>query len=220
MYTILNIQEQGNPALYPEWTNLGWFQNVRGITCDIEEHYHDAPEIWLWHEGGADGIFEDVPIDLHHGVLVYTPAKCLHSYKAHGMHSNTGISPKLDASMRPGHLHLEETGECLMPEMPAFHLPQNLNTPANPVDFPSGAFLKNAYCGRFCTGDIVWESCCSSWVGILIREGRISGTVDREEIIASEGDLLIISSGSKARLHSNAESETAFAVGWPVPGRE
>lgn len=220
MYKILNTQQQSDPALYPEWTNLGWFQNVRGITCDIEEHYHDAPEIWLWHEGGADGIFEGTPVDLHHGVLVYTPAKCLHSYKAHGMHSNTGISPKLDSTMRSGHLHLEETGELLIPEMASFHLPCKQNNPASPVDFPSGAFLKNAYCGEFNTGDTVYDNTCDNWIAILIREGQISGTVDGEELIAREGDLLIVSAGSKVKLHTDADSEIAFAIGWPCSGKE
>ena len=58
MHVVLSEEEQNRPEAYPEWCNLSWFYNCRGITGDAEPHYHDAAEIWLWHEGAADGVVE------------------------------------------------------------------------------------------------------------------------------------------------------------------
>ena len=121
MYVVLKSTEQGQPDAYPAWCSTSWFHDFRDITSDVESHYHDAAEIWLWHEGGADGVVDGEKVSLVPGVMVYTPAKCLHDYRAHGRHSNTGIGPRPESWMRSGHLHVEKTGENLSPEMAAYH---------------------------------------------------------------------------------------------------
>ena len=58
MHVVLSNEEQNRPEAYPAWCNLSWFHNCRDITGDVETHYHDAAEIWLWHEGTAEGVVD------------------------------------------------------------------------------------------------------------------------------------------------------------------
>ena len=95
MYVVLSIEDRVKLNAYPQWCNLGYFRDYRDINGHTERHYHDVAEIWLWHEGRADGVVEDEDVDLRPGVMVYTPAGCQHAYHSHGLHSNTGIMPRI-----------------------------------------------------------------------------------------------------------------------------
>ena len=47
---------------YPEWCNLGAFYNVVAGATDCEPHYHNEVEIWLWQEGEAEAVIDDLPV--------------------------------------------------------------------------------------------------------------------------------------------------------------
>lgn len=215
MHTILNADQQGDPAAYPRWCNLSCFRNTRAATADIEPHYHDAAEVWLWHEGTADGEVDGAPVPLSPGVMVYTPAGSLHAFRAEAEHANTGIIPRRESWMRTGRLHPEETGETPTPEIPPFALAAERNTAAAPAVFPEAAFLRNAYSARCHEGAEIHRTTLSSWAAILVREGRIAGTVDGESVVVAEPDLLILDRGATVDLRADVSSELAFAVGWP-----
>ena len=215
MYVVLNPEQQNQPESYPDWCNLSWFHDCRGITGDVEPHYHDAPEIWLWHEGSAEGVVDGEKIALSPGAMVYTPAGCLHSYQAHGQHSNTGIVPRRESWMRHGHLHVEETGESPSSEMPAFHFGPEEGLPGDPAVFPRGAFLKAAYRGQYEANTDVLQTTTTGWTAILVREGRLAATVDRNAVVVSGPDLLIVGRSCSMEARAEVACELAFAVGWP-----
>ncbi len=215
MHVILSQQDQGRPEAYPEWCNLSWFYNCCRITGDVEPHYHDAAEIWLWHEGAAGGVVDGEEVSLCPGVMVYAPAGCLHSYRAHDQHSNTGIVPRWESWMRPGHLHVEETGENPSPEMPAFHFPPEDNHPRCPAVFPPGAFLKTAYRGRYEAAANVLNTVTTSWMAILVREGRLAATIDGSAMAVNVPELLIVDQSCSMEVRAETASELVFAVGRP-----
>ena len=215
MHVVLGKEEQNRPEAYPQWCNLSWFHDCRGLTGDVKPHYHDAAEIWLWHEGGADGVVDGEEVSLDPGVMVYTPAGCLHAYRARGRHSNTGILPRRESWMRAGHLHVDQTGEDPSPEMPAFHFLPQENTPQSPAVFPPGAFLKAAYRGHYEAGAKVLDTVPSGWLAILVREGRLAATLDGSSVVLNEPELLIIGRSSAVTVAAETASELAFAVGWP-----
>ncbi len=219
MYVLLDEAEQNRPDAYPEWCDLSWFHNCRSISGDVERHYHDAPEIWLWHEGDAEAVVDGEPASLCPGVVVYTPAGCLHSYQQHGRHSNTGIVPQLLPSMRRGHLPPDETGEQPSPEASAFCLGPEENDWRPPAVFPAEAFLRSAYSGQYQSGDTVLRTTTEGWVAILAREGSLGGTVDGGAIEISEPQLLILGPLSVIQLRARTACEVAFAVGWPPEAR-
>jgi mannose-6-phosphate isomerase-like protein (cupin superfamily) len=215
MYIVLNADQQGDPAAYPQWCNLSCFRTTQAATADVEPHYHDAAEIWLWHRGRAEGEVDGKAVALCPGVMVYTPAGSLHAYRAGAEHANTGIIPRREPWMRQGRLHPEETGETPSPEIPPFHVPAEQNTAAAPAVFPAGAFLKSAYAARVQKGGSVLRSSLQSWTAILVREGRLAGNVGGEMVAVAEPDLLVLDCGAAVDFRAESASELAFAVGWP-----
>lgn len=215
MHVILGDEEQNQAEAYPEWCDLSWFHNCKDITVDVELHYHDAPEIWLWHEGAADGIVDGQEIALTPGVMVYTPPGCLHSYHARGRHSNTGIVPRMREGQRGGHLHVDETGENPVPEMPAFHVAPEDSHAQHPAAFPPGAFLQSAYRATYEADDRVLRAVTTGWTAILVREGSLAATVDGSEVELGESELLIVDRSCSVDVRAAAASEVAFAFGWP-----
>ena len=219
MYLVLNNDEQNQPESYPKWCNLSWFHDCRGIQGNVEPHYHDAAEIWLWHEGSADALVDAHPISMYPGLMVYTPAGCLHSYQADGQHSNTGIVPRLAPSMRHGHLHVEQTRESPSPEIPAFHFLPEENHPEAPAVFPPAAFLKSAYRGQYEAGASVLQVTLPSWAAVLVREGRLAVTIDGNALEVNEYELLILDCDSVVEIRAKTACELAFAIGWS-PGKK
>ena len=215
MHVLLSQEEQNQPAPYPPWCNLSWFYNCRGISGDVELHYHDAAEIWLWHEGTGESVVDGQDIPLRPGTMVYTPAGCQHSYQTTGKHSNTGIVPRKEDWMRTGHLHVLETGESPTPEMASFHFPSEANQPGNPVRSPTGAFLSSAFHGTFDAGENIMRTTTSGWTAILVREGILEAIVDETSLVVREPELLIASDSSQLDLRAQTASEVVFAVGWP-----
>ena len=116
--------------------------------------------------------------------------------------------------MRDGHLHVEETAENLSPEMPAFHLRPGESHPRCPAVFPSGAFLKTAYRGQYEAGANVWNTVTTSWMAILVREGRLAATVDGTAVVINEPELLIVEQSCSMEVRAEAACDLAFAVGW------
>lgn len=212
-YVILGFEEQNNYDNYPEWCDLCWFHNCVGVDCDIEKHYHDTVEIWLWHRGSAEGVIDGNNVALYPGVMVYASRGSLHQYNQDGKHNNTGISPRVAPDVRVGHLHIEETGEDPRPEFPAFWFTPEENNPRHPAEFPEKAFLRHAYRGEFKKGDVVCDENKDVWWGVLVREGALAGSVDGEDVDLPEGSLLLIRPGVKVYLKAKADSEAAFAVG-------
>lgn len=219
MHIILGYEDQNQAEAYPEWCDLSWFHNCKDITVDVELHYHDAPEVWLWHEGAADGIVGGREVALTPGVMVYTPPGCLHSYQARGRHSNTGIVPRMREGQRGGHLHVDETGEDPVPEMPAFHFAPEDSLPSDPTVFPSGAFLKSAYCATYAADDRVLRTMTTGWTALLVREGSLAATVDDSEVELGESELLIVDRSSSVDVKAVTASEVAFAFGRPPEAR-
>jgi len=215
VHIVLSNEDQNRPEAYPEFCHLGWFHNCRARTGDVEPHYHDAAEIWLWHEGTADGVVDGREVALRPGVMVYTPPGCLHSYRAHGRHSNTGITPRPESWMRRGHLHVEETGAPPSPEMPAFCFAPAENPPGAPAVFPPGAFLKTACRGQYEAGADVLKTVTAGWLAVLVREGRLAVAVDGAAVAVNESELLIAGPACAVEARAQAASELAFAVGWP-----
>ncbi|HRJ73264.1 MAG TPA: AraC family ligand binding domain-containing protein [Terrimicrobiaceae bacterium] len=215
MHVILTAREQDHPDHYPAWSPLGWFRNVRGMQGDVENHYHDIPEAWIWHEGSAFGIIAGAPVELTPGTAVYLPPGCLHSYAAHGRHSNTGIAPRRGAAMRAGHLHPEETGESPSPASAPVHLPPHENTAERPGELPQGSFLRNIYSGWFPAGAPIWRGTCAAWMALLIRTGGAEGIAGPHPFVLGEGDALIVQAGTDWQLAAGSDSDIAFAIGWP-----
>lgn len=213
-HVIMDEQEQDQRDKYPSWCGLGWFHDCRGDS-DVEPHYHDHAEIWLWHEGSAEGVAGNESLHLRRGMMLYTPAGCIHSYRHTTSYRNTGITPKRSASMRCGHLHVEETGENPTPEMPAFWFDSEDNKPGMPALFPRQAFLQSAYSGRYGASERVWQGKRDGWWALLVREGCLAGRAEQEPLKLSEGELLIVPSGEGIELVAETESEVAFALGWP-----
>jgi hypothetical protein len=147
------------------------------------------------------------------GALLYTPPACLHSYRQTTPHRNTGITPR--GVGRPGHLHLEETGEVLEPTMAPFWFLHAENHPARPAILPAEAFLRSAYCGRFRPGQEVWQGSHDGWWALLVREGEVDGEVGTAGFALVQGQLLVASAGETAALRAASDCECAFALGWP-----
>ena len=215
MYIILDRQEQNQPERYPAWCGLSWFHNCVDIDADVERHYHDLPEIWLWHQGRAHGLVGDEPVPLRPGVMVYTPAGCQHAYTHETRHSNTGITPRAHRPVRRGHLHVVETGEDPVAEMPAFWFAPEDKAPAAPARFPRGAFLHGAYRGLYAAEDPVWNGGRDAWWALLVRQGRLVGHIEGRPHDLVAGQLLITSAATPVDLHAATASDVAFALGRP-----
>lgn len=216
MYAILRGDEINDRSRYPAWCNLSWFCNCRDSDSSVELHYHDMAEIWLWHKGSATGVVAGEYVELHPRVMLYTPEKCLHGYHCHGVHSNTGISPRIPAGGRPGHLHFQETGEKLESPMSHVFLAPEANNAGKPAELPKSAFLRHAYADRFAANAVVWDRACDAWTGILVRVGSVAGDLDNENLRLGEDELLILPEGCRPALRAACDSEVAFAVGWPA----
>ena len=215
MHVMLDADAQNDPDSYPAWCNLSWFHDCANLDMDVERHYHDHAEIWLWHSGRAEGTVGERAVDLYEGVMVYTSAGCQHAYKQIAPHSNTGITPRADRPVRRGHLHVEETGESPTAEMPPFWYAPTDNTPAHPAAFPRQAFLQSACAGRFDANDAVWQGSRNAWWAALVREGELNAAVDGQTESIDAGELLIVRAGADIDLRAAVPSEVAFAIGWP-----
>ena len=117
--------------------------------------------------------------------------------------------------MRHGHLHVEETGENPSPQMSAFHFSPEESRPEGPALFPPGAFLKTVYRGQYEAGTGVLQTVTTSWMAILVREGRLAATLDGSSMVLNEPELLILGRSSAVTVAAETASELAFAVGWP-----
>lgn len=215
MHVLLDADQQNRPENYPPWCNLSWFHNCVGIDADVERHYHDLGEIWLWHEGRAEGEVGGETVPLRPGVMVYTPAGCQHAYRRQTRHSNTGIVPRGHPGVRRGHLHVDETGEAPVPETAPFWFAADENTPASPARFPREAFLESAYHGGYARGEQVWKGSRDAWWALLVRAGRLTGLVEGTSRSVATGELLIVHAGTHADIRAAAPSDVVFAFGWP-----
>jgi mannose-6-phosphate isomerase-like protein (cupin superfamily) len=216
MYVVLAPDALDRPETYPEWCDLGWFRNYRHLTGAVETHYHDLPEIYLWHEGNGDARIDGQPVTMRSGVMVYTAAGAQHSITPAGVHSNTGIMPKAFLGCRHGHLHTQETGESPKPKAPSFRLTPEENPFATPRDLPRHCFTRRVACGRFADAQTILQRTSESWLALLVREGRINVRADGHVVDVPESHLFIASQGVDLRVSSVGNSEVALAEGWPA----
>lgn len=216
MHVVITPDAVACPEAYPEWCGLGWFQNFRHLTCSVELHYHDLPEVYLWHEGRAEAMIDGQPVPMRYGVVAYTAAGAQHSYAPAGTHSNTGIMPKAYPGCRNGHLHIQTTGESPKPEAPSFSLTPEENSCATPVELPRHCFARHMACGRFTDAQVILKRAPEGWLGLLVREGKIHVWSEGQVIEVPENHLFIASPQCELRAWSVDRSEVALAEGWPV----
>ena len=217
MHVVLTPKALGDAAAYPPWCDLSWFQNCRHLTSSVEPHYHDLPEIYLWHEGKAEALIDDRPVPMRHGMLAYTAAGALHSYiPTTGIHSNTGITPRALPGCRPGHLHPKETGESPQPKAPSFCLTPEQNPFAAPLELPRHCFARHVACGRFAAGQAILAQRATSWIGLLVREGTINIRADSHVVEVPSDHLFLASPAVELKATAVGGSEVALAEGWPV----
>lgn len=215
MYKVLTKDELGRSKAYPEWSELGWFQNYRQIRSNVELHYHDLAEIYLWHEGQVDAEIGGRPVLMRAGMVAYTAAGDQHSYIAGGSYSNTGIMQKSFQGCRSGHLHVNETGENPKAKVPSFLVNPEENPFAMPKELPRYCFARHVTSGRFNDGQTVLKRITDSWLGLLVREGRLSVSVEDQMVDVPENHLFIASQGVELNVFSSGSSEVALAEGWP-----
>lgn len=215
MYVLLTPDELVCPEAYPAWCNLSWFQNFRNMTASVELHYHDLPEIYLWHEGKADAIIDGQPVPMRYGVMAYTAAGGQHAYIPEGAHSNTGVMPETFSGCRSGHLHVHETGESPQPEVPSFWVAPEQNPFAAPMDMPRCCFARHVVCGRFADAQTILKRHSEGWLALLVREGRIGIRADGHVMDAPENHLFLASQGVELDVSSSGMSEAALVEGWP-----
>lgn len=218
MYVILTPDALDCPEAYPDWCGLSWFRNYRHIagTELVETHYHDLPEIYLWHEGEAEAMIDGQPVPMRYGVMAYTAAGALHSITPTGIHSNTGIMPKAFPGCRKGHLHTDKTGESPKPQMPSFCMTSAENPFATPLELPRHCFARQIACAHFAGAQTILKRTTESWLGLLVREGEISIRVDGHVVKVSENHLFIVSQNIKLDVSSIINSEVAMVEGWPA----
>lgn len=216
MHVVLTPARLGDPSAYPEWCDLSWFQNCRHLTGSIEPHYHDLAEIYLWHEGRATALIDGQPVPMRYGMLAYTAAGAHHSYEPAGMHSNTGITPRALPGCRPGHLHTDETGETPRPRAPSFWVTPEENPFAAPLELPRHCFARRVACARFAAGDVLLARRTEGWLGLLVREGRLSVRADGQAIETPADHLFLASPGVELAVSSVGDAEGVLAEGWPV----
>ena len=216
MYVMLTPDALGCPEAYPEWCDLGWFQNYRHMTSSVETHYHDLPEIYLWYEGNATAMIDDQSVPMRYGVMAYTAIGAQHSITPTGMHSNTGIMPKAFPGCRQGHLHTQTTGELPKPKAPSFYLTPEENPFDAPSELPRHCFTRCVTCGQFTDAQTIIKRTSEGWLGLLVREGKVSIRADGHLIEAPENHLFIASQSVELRAFSIGSSEVALAEGWPT----
>ena len=215
MYVILKSDELAHPDAYPGWCDLSWFQNVRHATGRVEQHYHDLPEVYLWHEGQGEAVIDGRPVAMRYGAMAYTVAGAQHSINPAGLHSNTGIVPRLFSGCRCGHLHTEETAEQPHPRHPSFWLMPEANAFITPVELPRHCFVRHATCGRFAGAQSIFSGKTAGWLALLVREGQLRIRADNREALVSEGHLLITPQGTLIEVCATGPAEVARADGWP-----
>jgi len=216
MDVVLTTDALECPEAYPDWCDLGWFQNFRHMTGNVEKHYHDLPEIYLWHEGKAEAIIDGRPVSLNYGVMAYTAAGAQHSYVPTGVHSNTGIMPRIPPGCRRGHLHPQETGESPKPNVPSFRVTPEENSFAAPLELPRHCFARRVACARFADAQTILKRKSESWLGLLVREGQISIRADGHGIEVPANHLFIASQNVALSVLSVVSSEVALVEGWPA----
>lgn len=213
---LLSPAELDDRSKYPSWCALGWFKNYRhlpGGSCEV--HYHDLPEVYLWHEGKARALIDNLPVDMTPGVMAYTAAGAEHSYVAEGMYSNTGLMPKPFPGCRGGHLHRQETGESPVPKVPSFVVPQESNPFAALKELPPHCFARHISCGRFTNVQTILGRTTQSWLALLVREGKIGVRADGEFTVVETGHLFMAPFHTGLEVTSIGNSEVALAEGWP-----
>jgi len=216
MHIVLTPDKLGRSDAYPEWCGLGWFRNYRQVRGNVEPHYHDLPEVYLWHEGEAEAVIDVRPVSMRPGVVSYTAAGAHHSYVAQGLHSNTGLMPKSFPGCRGGHLHTKETGETPNPKLPSFCVMPEVNPFGIPQELPRHCFARHITSGRFSSGQILSQRITESWIALLVRESKIDVRVDGQDVEVLEGHLFVASKGVELSVSAVDGAEVAMAEGWPV----
>ena len=212
---LLSPDELEDRGKYPSWCDLGWFRNYRhlpGGSCEV--HYHDLPEVYLWHEGKAQAVIDNQPVDMAPGVMAYTAAGAEHSYVAEGMYSNTGLMPKPFPGCRGGHLHRQKTGESPVPKAPSFVVSQESNTFAAPKELPRHCFARHISCGRFANAQTILGRTTQSWLALLVREGKIGVKAGGDFTVVETEYLFIAPLNTGLKVTSSGDSEVAMAEGW------
>lgn len=216
MFAVLTPDVLGRPDAYPAWCDLGWFQNCRHLTASVEPHYHDLPEIYVWHEGTGEARIDGQAVAMRYGVLAYTTAGALHSITPAGTYSNTGIMSRAFPGCRSGHLHTQTTGESPRPQAPSFALAPENNPFAAPRELPRHCFARRVACARFTGAQTVLRRVTESWLGLLVREGRIRVQADGQIADVPEDHLLVASAGVGLCVSAVGPADVVLAEGWPA----
>jgi mannose-6-phosphate isomerase-like protein (cupin superfamily) len=216
MYVVLAPEALDRPEAYPEWCSLGWFRNYRHLTGDVETHYHDLPEVYLWHEGTAAAVIAGQAVAMRPGLVAYTAAGDHHSYAVAGRHSNTGLAPKAFPGCRSGHLHTQTTGESPRPSVPSFWVAPEENPFAAPRELPRHCFARHIASARFTTAQTVLQRAATSWLALLVREGEIRVQADGQTLEVPENHLLVAAPGTRLCVVALSAAEVALAEGWPT----
>lgn len=216
MHTILKPGDLDEATSYPKWCGVSWFKNFRKETAlKVEHHYHDFPEVYIWHEGSALAKIDGETVALRAGVIAYTATGAHHSYAADGVYSNTGIVPKVPLGCRGGHLHTSDTGESPKSQFPCFSLTPEENNLFAPMELPRYSFARHIACANFHDKTPAFKRTTASWCGFLVRDGAFRVSIENQSVILPENHLLFVSRGVTLEISAETDAEMAMVEGWP-----